>query len=78
MDSQSVKGSVHQGNGYDGAKRVNGHKRHELVDSLGLLLEVVVTAADVADRQGLRCYWPEHVINCRVFISYGLTEAIVV
>ncbi len=54
VDSQSIKGSVHQGNGYDGGKKVNGRKRHLLVDTLGLLLEVVVSAANVSDQQGMR------------------------
>jgi putative transposase len=54
VDSQSVKGSVHEGNGYDGGKKVNGRKRHVLVDTLGLLLEVVVTAANGSDQRGLR------------------------
>ena len=42
-DSQSVKaGSLHK-NGFDGAKSVNGSKRHLLVDMLGLVLAVAVT-----------------------------------
>jgi len=32
---------------------IKGRKRHTLVDTLGLLLAVVVTAANVDDRQGL-------------------------
>jgi putative transposase len=43
------KGGPH---GYDGAKKLNGRKRHLLVDTLGLLLAVHVTAADVSDRDG--------------------------
>ena len=39
--------------GFDGNKRIKGCKRHTLVDTLGLLLAVVVTAANVDDRQGL-------------------------
>ena len=35
--------------GRDNAKNVDGRKRHIVVDSLGLLLAVVVTAADVDD-----------------------------
>jgi hypothetical protein len=35
--------------GYDGAKRLDGRKRHLLVDTLGLLA-VHVTGADVSDR----------------------------
>jgi transposase len=38
--------------GYDGAKKVNGRKRHLLVDTLGLVCKVHVTAADTGDRQG--------------------------
>jgi putative transposase len=37
--------------GYDGAKRLNGRKRHLLVD-LGLVCKVQVTAAGVRDRDG--------------------------
>jgi putative transposase len=49
-----VKGTVHAGNGYDGGKKVNGRKRHLLVDTLGLLLTVVVTKANVSDQAGLK------------------------
>src|SRR4030095_15520497 len=38
--------------GYDGAKKVNGRKRHLLVDTLGLLLAVRVGAGDVSGRDG--------------------------
>ncbi len=54
VDSQAVKGSVHVGNGYDGGKKVNGRKRHLLVDTRGLLLTVVVTKANVSDQAGLK------------------------
>jgi transposase len=40
--------------GYDSAKRVKGRKRHLLVDTLGLLLVVVVTAASVSENAGAR------------------------
>ena len=55
VDTQSVLLSclTKRARGFDGGKRVKGRKRHVLVDSMGLLLAVVVTAANIADRQGL-------------------------
>ena len=38
--------------GYDGGKLIKGHKRHILVDTLGLLLVVIVTAANIAEKKG--------------------------
>lgn len=38
--------------GYDAGKTVKGRKRHVLVDTLGLILAVSVTAASVQDRDG--------------------------
>jgi putative transposase len=49
-DSQSVKAAPQGGpRGFDNGKKVQGRKRHLWVDSLGLLLAVLVTAADVHD-----------------------------
>ena len=50
IDSQTVKATESGGErGYDGAKQVNGRKRHIMVDTLGLLLLVMVHAADIQD-----------------------------
>ncbi|PYE53678.1 DDE family transposase [Deinococcus yavapaiensis KR-236] len=36
--------------GYDGGKKIKGHKRHMLVDMQGLLVKVKILAAKVTDR----------------------------
>jgi transposase len=53
IDSRSVKADAVVGagsRGFDGGKLINGRKRHVVVDTLGLLLGVMVTAADVGYR----------------------------
>src|SRR5690606_35563784 len=40
--------------GYDAGKKITGRKRHLLVDTLGLILVVTITAASVQDRDGGR------------------------
>lgn len=40
--------------GFDAGKKVTGRKRHLIVDTLGLLMRVVVTAGDVQDRDGAK------------------------
>jgi transposase len=49
IESQSVKTTEVGGKerGYDGGKKIQGRKRHLLVDTLGLLLAVVITSAHV-------------------------------
>ena len=55
IDSQSVKMTDQGGpTGFDGGKWIKGRKRHILVDVLGLLLALVVTGADMQDRDGAR------------------------
>jgi len=57
IDAQSVKAAATvtaTTRGFDGGKKINGRKRHIVVDTLGLLLVVMVTAAGVTDRDGAR------------------------
>lgn len=50
-DAQSTRSTAQGGNtGFDAGKKVKGRKRHLVVDTLGLLLAVTVTAASVQDR----------------------------
>jgi putative transposase len=53
IDSQSVKTTEVGGeHGFDGAKKVNGRKRHILVDTMGNLLYVLAHAANIGERAG--------------------------
>jgi hypothetical protein len=55
VDSQSVRVSEEvsrASRGYDAGKKVDGRRRHIAVDTVGLLLTVMVTAAGVQDRDG--------------------------
>jgi putative transposase len=55
IDSQSAKGTRTSGTkGYDAGQKVKGTKRHRLVDTPGLLLCVVVPAANIQDRDGAK------------------------
>ena len=55
VDSQTIKTATHgKTTGYDAGKKIQGRKRHLLVDTSGLLRQVVVTAADIEDRDGLK------------------------
>lgn len=80
VDAQSVPESAEATvsratSGYDPHKRVNGRKRHITVDTLGLLIAVHVTAANIQDRDaarpviyqaalhGVRHIWADHAYH---------------
>jgi putative transposase len=55
IDRQSVKTTASSGiKGFDAGKKIQGRKRPILVDTLGLLMAVIVTAASVQDRDGAK------------------------
>jgi transposase len=59
VDSQSVDTtSGGEQRGRDNAKNVDGRKRHIVVDSMGLLLAVLVTAASVDDAKAAQELFP--------------------
>jgi transposase len=64
IDSQSVRAAdtvPKASRGWDNARKVNGRKRHIAVGTTGLVLDVVITAASVQDRQGARpLLWNTH------------------
>ena len=71
IDSQSVKTTESGGmRWYDAGKKINGRKRHIVVDTIGLLFGAVVHTADVQDRDGApdvlasirkSCPWLRHI-----------------
>jgi transposase len=82
LDSQSVKASETSGQrGYDAGKKINGIKRHVLVDTLGLLLMVRVLPAPrrsaLAAQKGLGRLWthPTHLGRRRLCRSFGRMDA---
>jgi putative transposase len=53
VDSQTTDShGTHEDRAFDGGKWMDGRKRHLVVDSLGLVLAVVVTAGNVSDGAG--------------------------
>ena len=75
IDSQSVRAadpvSKHS-RGFDARKKVNGRKRHIAVDTLGLLLVVLVTAAARKDRDAARpLLWRLRVAQRRIQLVWA-------
>ena len=55
IDSQSVKTTEQGGpRGKDAHKKVNGRKRHLVVDTLGMVVSAVVHSAGIQDRDGAK------------------------
>ena len=77
IDSQSVKSAagVQEVVGYDGGKQIKGRKRFIVVDTLGLLLRVMVVAANVGEQTGARRVlervWQRGRAVCRLRILWA-------
>ena len=54
IDAQSVKTTLvsSESKGFDAGKKINGIKRHIIVDTLGLVLAVMIHSASIQDRDG--------------------------
>ena len=73
IDSQSVKTTEVGGeHGYDAGKKINGRKRHILVDTLDLLLKIVVHPASVQDRDGAKMLLGKMVGRMPRLVRIGL------
>jgi len=75
IDSQSIRGAPtvpRASRGWDNAKKINGRKRHIAVDTSGLLLGVVITAASVQDRDAARpLLWNLHRACPKVRLAWA-------
>jgi transposase len=56
VDSQSIKTSSVGGEerGYDGGKKIDGRKRHLLVDTEGFVLKAKVHSAKISEQEGIK------------------------
>lgn len=73
LDAQSTRSSPQGGvQGYDAGKKVKGRKRSLVVDTLGLLLAVSVTAASVQDRDAA------HAVVARAVAKYPTVQTLFV
>ena len=67
IDSQSVRSTESSDErGYDAGKKINGRKRHILVDTIGLLLLVTVLPANLQDRDGARQLLASFFSQCQL------------
>jgi len=86
IDAQSVKAANHPGlRGFDAGKKLMGRKRHVVVDTAGLLLGVLITAANVSDQAGarkllkevcLRFGWLRHIWADAGYLGQKLLAAV--
>ena len=66
IDSQSVKTTALAGiKGYNTYKHIQGRKRYLLVDTLGLIMVVVVTAASIPEREGAKLIFKAFTGSCK-------------
>jgi putative transposase len=82
IDSQSVKIPANiEYSGFDGAKKVNGRKRHIVTDTLGLLLTVVVHEASLSDRESAQTVLMAVRAKCKrvrtIFADQGYTGKLI-
>jgi putative transposase len=52
--------------GFDAGKKIQGRKRHILVDTLGLIIVVVVTATSVQERDGAKRIFKSFTGSCKI------------
>lgn len=73
IDSQSIRTAEGgEERGYDAGKKITGRKRHLAVDTLGMVLTVVVHAANCQDQDGAG--WVMERLNdkfCRLKVIFG-------
>lgn len=79
LDAQSMRHSAQGGaSGYDTGKKVDGNKRHVIVDTLGLVPAVSVTAASVQDHDGAHSVMAngtgKYLIISMASVDTGYTE----